>query len=309
MGLNIGKFIAKGAGIARDGLGAVNAIKDTIKPFLPPGLVKAIEKFLGFVDSPDSLTDLNKFRSTIAGKNGLLRTNKFYVEINPPPMMAGAATEIARVIPFLTEATNIPGMSLATSEIRRYGYGPIERKPYAPVFTDQTFTFLGDGTGQIHQFFYSWMNGIVKSDRMPYSSFGVGFNGLKPFEVEFKNQYATEIRITVLDEANKKVIVVNLHEAYPIFLGDVALSWADNDSIMRIPVTFTYFNWSLEEIDLSGLLDGATSGGLSLLQKILKVGSAIQTISTIRKPTGIADVINVIGNAKKAIGGLSGIFS
>jgi hypothetical protein len=309
MAFNIGKFIAKGAGIARDGLGTVNALKDTLKPFLPPGLVKAIDRFLGFVDAPDSLSDINKFRSTISAKNGLLRTNKFYVEIGPPPMMAGAGNEVAKIIPFLTEATNVPGMSLATSEIRRYGYGPIERKPYAPVFTDQTFTFLGDGTGQVHQFFYSWMNGIVKSDRMPYSSFGVGYNGLRPFEVEYKSEYATDIRITVLDEANKKVIVVILHEAYPIFMGDTALSWADNDNIMRFPVTFTFFNWSLEEIDLSGLLDSGGGGNLSLLQRILKVGSAIQTISSIRKPTGVADVINIVNNSKIAIGGLTGIFS
>jgi len=246
---NIGRFLAKGAGLVRDTAGTVNTLKDTLKPFLPASLVKAIDTFFGFVEPPDTQTDISKFRAKIGSKNGLLRTNHFYVEIPPPFMMAGQS-DTAQFLPFVCEAANLPGMSLATSEIRRYGYGPIERKPYAPVFMDQTFTMLGDGTGTVHRFFYNWMNGIVNSSSMPYSAWGVSYNGARPFEVEFKSEYATDIKITAIDEANKKVIVVTLHEAYPVFMGDINMAWSDNDSIMRLPVTFTYYNWSLEEIDI-----------------------------------------------------------
>lgn len=307
MAAGLEKFIAKGSGLVRDAGGTVNALKDTLRPFLPPGLVKAIDEFLGFVEGPDSLTDINKFRSAISKNNGMLRNNHFYVEIYPPRMM-GFQTETTKLIPFLCEAASLPGMSLATSEIRRYGYGPIERKPYLPIFTDQNFTFLGDGTGSVHRFFYDWMNGIVKSDRAPYSVFGVGYNGSRPFEIAFKEDYATDIKITVLDDSNKKVIVLTLHEAYPLFMGDIAMNWSDNDNLMRVPVSITYFNWSLEEIDIGALLEQPGQGNLSLFQKILKVGTAVQTLATIRKPTGIADVVNVVNNSKIAVGGVAGIF-
>jgi hypothetical protein len=47
---------------------------------------------------------------------------------------------------------------------------------------------------------------------------------------------------------------------------------------------------------------------LSGLQKLLKVGTAVQTLASLRAPTGIADIINVVSNAKIAVGGLSDVF-
>jgi hypothetical protein len=75
---------------------------------------------------------------------------------------------------------------------------------------------------------------------------------------------------------------------------------------MRIPVTFTYQTWDLDVININSVLTG---NNLSGLQKILKVGTAIQTIaSIIKKPTGVADVLNSVSKAKSVIGGLGGLF-
>jgi hypothetical protein len=247
----------------------------------------------------DNRRDLNNFISTVSKLNGFSRPNHFYVEIAPPIVMRDKTDDL-RTLPFLCESANLPGVALATSEIRRYGYGPTEKKPYAPIFVDTSMTFLVDGSGLIQNFFYKWMNSIVKFDSMPWGN-GVQAGGktLFPFEVNYKEQYATDIIITTVDDANNDIVTVRLTEAYPIFMGDVSLSWADTDSISRLPITFAYFNWKIENINYSQLQKERSPG---LIQNLLKVGTAIQVLADIKKPNNVADVINVVNNSKIALG-------
>ena len=106
-------------------------------------------------------------------------------------------TETARYIELWGESTNIPGIAVNTNTFRRYGYGPTERKPYTPIFVDTNMSFYVDGAGMIQKFFYKWMNGIVKFDET-INGKGVkyGSTTLQPFEVNYKDQYATDILIT-----------------------------------------------------------------------------------------------------------------
>jgi hypothetical protein len=300
----INGIISKG----RDTLGAVNVVKD----FLPEPLQKALGEFInGRGSTGQSNRNINDFKALLNKFHGVARTNMFDVQIPVPPMMRGQTNinnnEVtATQISLLCEQATLPGVSLNTVDIRRYGTGATEKKPYLPTFADQTFMFIGDNVGAVHGFFYKWMNGIIKYDVNPGNLTRTGYNGSSAFEVEYKNSYAVDIVITCYDEADNSIIVCRLYNAFPIFLGDVQLSWADNDQYMRIPVTFTYYNWDLEIVNINSVLANPTSN-LSALQKIIKAGTAIQTIASLRRPTGVADMINVVNNAKIAIGGLGGI--
>lgn len=299
---SIQKFTSK----ARDVAGVAAAVADF--PGVPEGIRNSIQSLFGSgagVGAGSNRRDLNNFLGAVSRLNGFSRPAYFYVEIAPPLMMR-EETENARTLAFLSESTSLPGVSLATSDVRRFGYGPIEKKPYAPIFVDSTFTFLVDGSGMIQKFFYKWMNGIVKFDDMPFGGYGqAGQTLIAPFEVNYKEQYRTDILITTVDENNNDIINVRLFDAYPIFMGDVALGWADTDSVARLPITFTYFNWKIENININQLQTKREEG---ILQKVIRAGTALQTLSTIRKPNSVADVINVVNNSKIAIGGLSGIF-
>jgi hypothetical protein len=207
-----------------------------------------------------------------------------------------------RNLAFLSESTNLPGVALQTSEVRRYGYGPTERKPYLPSFIDTNFSFFVDGSGLIQKFFYKWMNGIVKFDETVNGSGATyGTNTLQPFEVNYKDQYATDILITTVDENNNDIINVRLTKAFPIFMGDISLGWGDTDSISRLPITFTYFNWKIENINVNQVSENRKPG---VVQSLIKAGTALQTLSTLRKPNNVADIINVVNNTKLVIGGL-----
>lgn len=290
----------------RDAVGSAAAIGDAVSnlPGVPDGLRNAIGSLFGTgrgLPPSQNRRDLNNFLGTASKLRGFARPSQFYIEIRPPYMMRDE-TENARTLAFLCESANLPGVSLATTDIRRYGYGPVERKPYAPIFVDTTMTFLTDASGLVQKFFYKWMNGIVKFDETVFGPVGqAGLSTIAPFEVNYKNQYSTDILVTTVDEVNNDIINVRFTEAYPIFMGDVNLGWGDTDSISRLPITFTFFNWKIEKININQLQERRSPGAI---QSLLKVGTAIQTLATLRKPNNVADVINVVNNAKIAIGGL-----
>lgn len=295
---SINGVISKGFGVA----GAVSAVA----PILPEPLRKSLNSVFGFGGTgPTGRKNIAGFLSAVNKYQGLARTNHFYVSVPTPPVVAtlgGSERLTSREIPFLCESASLPGVSLATSEVRRYGSGVIEKKPYAPIFTDQAFTFYGDNTGAVHKFFYSWLNGIVKYDeRIPVGR--MGKNNAFPFEVEYKTEYAVDITITCINEADQTISEVVLQDAYPIFLGDVSLSWSENDSFVKFPVTFTYYNWKLTTMNVNAAIR-SPQNNLSTIQRLVKAGTAIQTLATLRRPSGVADIVNVIGNSRIALGGL-----
>lgn len=294
----INGLISKG----RDISGTANALVDL--PGVPESLRESVQNLFGTgrgLTPGQNRRDLNNFLATTSKLNGFTRPSYFYIEIAPPPIMA-KQTENARTLAFLSESANLPGVALATSEVRRYGYGPTERKPYAPIFVDTNMTFFVDGAGMVQKFFYEWMNGIVKFDQTVNGK-GSNVNGtvIQPFEVNYKSQYATDILITTVDEANHEIINCRLTKAFPVFMGDISLGWNDTDSIARLPITFTYYNWKIENINLNQVTENRAPG---LVQSLLKASTAIQTLSTLRKPNNVADIVNVVNNTKLAIGRL-----
>ena len=301
-------FINKGISKGTDIVGTANALKS----FLPEPLQKALGSFLnGPASAPNAHRNLNEFKSNLNRFGGVARTNMFDVRINIPTMLSaageGAGGLSSRDISLLCEGATLPGISLNTTPIKRYGYGQVEKKPYLTTYTDQTFTFIGDNSGAVHGLFYKWMNGIVKGDEKTSNLTVSGYNGLSPYEVEYKENYAVDIVITCYDDTDQSIIICTLYEAFPIFLGDIQLNWADTDQLMRVPVTFTFTHWKLDTVNINQALSNPAQN-LSGLQKLLKVGSAVQTLASLRKPTGVADIINVVDNSKKAIGGLGGLF-
>ena len=239
---------------------------------------------------------LSEFRN-----KSFARTNLFEVVIQPPRIMNGS--KMFENLHLYAESANIPGMMFATSETRRYGTGPIEKKPYAPIFNDISVSFLVDGQGDLYKFFYTWMNKIVSSDQFVNGN-TVTSNGLAPFEVEFKDDYKCQMMISTFDEAGNGVLSSQIVDAIPIAISDTAFNWGDNDQVMKLQVTFTYFQHILNT-DQNEPVSGYRKP-LSGFQQIVKAGTALQTISSLKKPRSVGDVINVINNAKVITGGYFG---
>ena len=243
--------------------------------------------------------DISRFRSEVIGDTGLLRNNLFLVSIQFSQEFAQTQTNLMKLTPrtlmMFTDQASLPGLSLGSEDQnRRYGTGVAEKMPYGAFFTDITLGFLADGNGEILKMFHNWMKYIVNYDSRRNGP--TGFNEAEPYEVAYKDNYSATMEITVFNESADKIITYTLNEVYPLFLGEIAMSWSDNDSIMKIPVTFTYRDWQTDSMSTANLSKGV-SNNLTLLQKILKVGTAVQAISAIKRPQSVGDVINVVNNA------------
>lgn len=196
-----------------------------------------------------------RFQSNFVGQ----RTNHFRVIISTPRCLRANGTVPGGITPerlsFLCDNTSLPGLSLASSEVRRYGVGPIEKKPYAPVFADINMTFITDTQGGVLKFFHQWMRNIVNftsQGRGPsgtsFGSPGAGLRPMSPYEVSYKSEYESEVTIILYDTTGVPSYTIRLHRAFPLFINEIPLSWAAADEILRIPVTFTFFDWSADAI-------------------------------------------------------------
>lgn len=222
--------------------------------------------------------NVSNFRSEINKQNGILKNNKFLVRMPVPRGLYGSpvttlSQNVSRMVEFWCEQANIPGVSLPTTEVRRYGYGTIEKKPYSSLNNDITLTFIGDGKGEIWTYFQQWMRLIVNYDVRKGINGQTGLTrGQTPFELTYKEQYGVDISIQVYDDTGKEVIRVILRDAYPIFVGDIQLNWADTNSMMRVPVTFTVFDWyndlltaAATPVEFSSVLNNTNVSQIDLL--------------------------------------------
>lgn len=195
--------------------------------------------------------NINEFKSKV-GQFGLIKPSSFMVEITfgadfgllpYDQKFSGMRNNLQ----FMAEATNLPGVSLATTEIRRHGYGVIEKKPYVPIFTDINMVFRSDANGDLYTFFQTWMKMIINFDgRASINS----VTGVLPkqgmYEVAYKKNYMSTVTIHLMNATGQEPIEIVLVEAYPIFLGEVPLAWQSQNDYVKIPIKLTFRDWFLE---------------------------------------------------------------
>lgn len=256
------------------------------------GTIAAVKSLLGS-DGGGASEKYGNFLADIRASS-VARTNLFEITITPPQILNGDGT--ARKISLYAQASGLPGTFLqGYDNLKRYGFGPNEFLPREQQTNDTTITFIGDGRGEIYKFFYRWMQGIVPSDIAPYSQ-NQNFTGLAPYEVEFRQNYASTIQLTMFNEQGQSIIEYEFTEAFPKSLPDVQLNWSDT-GMMVFPVVFAFTQARLLNVNTQASTN-STKFELSPLQKLVKVGTAVQAIAALRKPTGVADALNVASTIK-----------
>lgn len=199
--------------------------------------------------------NINEILSEISN-SGIMKTNLFMVEFSLPLSLRNKPqfqqlNQTNNRLQLYCEQTNLPGYGLLTSDVRRYGYGATEKKPYAPLFTDLSMTFRGDGDGNVLRFLHAWMKATINFEYRDgvNSSDGDKLAPQYPWEVAYKYDtknntgYATNVIIHVYSQDGAEVHQVTLRQAYPILVSDQPLAWGSNNEYMRIPVIMTFFDW------------------------------------------------------------------
>lgn len=176
---------------------------------------------------------------------GVLRPNQFVVTMGIPNCLSVSTTE-NKILTMRCESASIPDVTLATQEIMRYGYGPMESTPYTAVFSGVSLTFVVDKTSLIYRYFNRWMQSIVNfnlpdgsMDKTYTTSGRGGANVLNAYEVGYKDDYVTNVNITVFDEQTVPRIQTTLHNAYPKAINAIDLNWGSTD-VIRLSVALGF---------------------------------------------------------------------
>ena len=186
--------------------------------------------------------NIQDFVSEINNKNGLMRPNKFSLTMAPPPCLA-SRSGLFRTMEFWCESTTLPGNMIATYDYKRYGYGPIEKRPQQSMFQPLQTIFNSDGKGEYIKFFNDWLQYIYPHNW--YTSFNQPspLNLSSMYEVNYKQDYTTDIYVNVYNPAGgDPTLQYVLKEAFPIQIMDTSLSWNSPEN-MTFQVNFEYFDW------------------------------------------------------------------
>ena len=175
--------------------------------------------------------------------NGVLQTNKFIVEI-PMPGIFVSNPNTLELIRFRANRARVPGVTLETTPVHRYGIGPTQKQPTNVNFTDDSITFLDDSLNTIWKFLYDWINGVFQfTDPLTPSMLPAAYTLNYKMDDLGNSIYVVDILVHVFDNQGKNTTTTVLKQAYPISLNDVALSWGDNNTLLETTATFAFADW------------------------------------------------------------------
>ena len=146
--------------------------------------------------------DLETFKSHLS-KTGTLPTNKFEVDIEIPRVLWNTEVLVnnlrrpqvtfGETLSFRAESVRAPGVTLQTTAVNRYGYGPQQRFPYNANFTDSSMTFIADKQSLIWIFFYNWLNNVFAYTSLDSPNTESYLN----YRSNYMYDYAVKIKINI----------------------------------------------------------------------------------------------------------------
>lgn len=203
--------------------------------------------------------NIQNFRSAV-GRKDILRTNKFMLEFGLPPGLNGQTvfgSEAKRLdtlqsLEYWCEIATQPGLNVMTTDgVRKYGWGPVQKRPYNTSFTDLSCTFYDDGKADNWKFFFEWLK-LVNASNLSRDERGIQFNKYNaqsdadtyPYEISYRDDYITDCTMYIFDNQGEyPVKTIIFREMYPTSIADAPLNWTDTDSLLKLSVNFTYLEW------------------------------------------------------------------
>lgn len=164
--------------------------------------------------------NIDDFRAAIS--DGLAKPNRY--EIMIPDIFTGGS--ITRNFTALVDEAEIPGKGFATTE--RQTHGPTRKMPYQTIYNDFNISLICTKYMEQRRFFDMWQSKIVS----PGSNY-----------MSYYNDYVAPIAILQYAEDGGFSYGMLLLEAYPISIAAQPLNYGDNDSLMKMNVTFAYHKW------------------------------------------------------------------
>lgn len=182
---------------------------------------------------------LNEF-TAVLGKYGIAKPSSFAVFLSPPASIGGT---IINDIPMLCENASVPGVSLVLDETKHMGYGLTEKRPSAITYDEITLILIGDGQGRVYEMMRKWLALVGNFDGTAQTSYGIqqGF-------FNFPAEYWGSIDLYLYNIAAEEYDHLSFEKAFPVGIAPTDLGWGNSDTLMSIPVTFSYRSYSSKNL-------------------------------------------------------------
>ena len=176
---------------------------------------------------PQTIFSVEKLKTKIGG---FAKGNRYNVTFSNLP--AGLSATVNENLQYLCESVSLPTKGIASNA--HDVYGPPREIPYRETFTEAALSFILDDKFTVKRFFDKWQENIIN---------------VETGNVNYWNNFVATINITRLsndasdfETANDKY-KIELREAYPSAVGEIALGHTQGGEILRLSVTFKYRKW------------------------------------------------------------------
>ena len=178
---------------------------------------------------PQSIFSVEKIR---AAAGGFAKGNRYNVTIIPPQLLSSNSGTLGK-FQYLCESVSLPTKGIASNP--QDIYGPPREIPYRETFTEAALSFILDDAFSVKNFFDTWQTNIINPENGNVANYWNNIVGtlnivrLENFSPDFvggSDRYSVELR-----------------EAYPSAVGEVALGHTQGNEILRLSVTFKYRKW------------------------------------------------------------------
>ena len=174
-----------------------------------------------------TIFSIDKLRTKIGG---FAKGNRYNVTFVGLP--TGLSPAVNENLQYLCESVSLPTKGIASNA--HDVYGPPREIPYRETFTEAALSFILDDAFTVKRFFDDWQKNIIDPETG---------------NVNYWNNFVATINITRLSndatsfaDATDKY-KIELREAYPSAVGEVALGHTQGGEILRLSVTFKYRKW------------------------------------------------------------------
>ena len=172
---------------------------------------------------------VSEFMSKVENLGGVVRKDRFSVEITPPILMI---TEIpAATINFLAKTISFPGKSLGSTTYRSGGQFGLE-VPYETTYEPVSLTMLNTGNHAPRRFWNSWFEHIQSMDshNMQYYKKFIGTVKISHYNID-------------QSEAANPKYQITLHNAWPKTISAIELGW-ESTELADFDIDIAYSWWT-----------------------------------------------------------------
>ena len=173
---------------------------------------------------------IDTLKAAVSDLGGFAKGNRYNVTFAKLP--AGLSTAVNANLQYLCESVSLPTKGIASNA--QDIYGPPREIPYRETFTEAALSFILDDKFTVKRFFDKWQENIIN---------------VETGNVNYWNNFVATINITRLSNDATSfadasdMYKIELREAYPSAVGEIALGHTQGGEILRLSVTFKYRKW------------------------------------------------------------------